>query len=222
MNDCFETGMLFPSKRSVIYKYIEKERYPWMILSCLKDIILEIGKALPSEEYEKRDGNIYISKSSKISSDAQIEGPVIICPNVEIRKDAFIRGSAVIGCGCVVGNSTEIKNSVLFDESKVPHYNYVGDSILGFGAHLGAGVILSNLKSNKSEVVVQLPNGYVKSGLKKLGAIIGDNCEIGCNSVLNPGTIIEKNTDIYPLSSVRGFVCGNSIYKSNNNVILKK
>ena len=222
MSNIIDTVSLFPSKRSLVYEYLIKTEYPWQILPDLKEIIIEIGKKLSKEEYKERNTNIFISKSAKISPDAEIRAPAIICKDAEIRKGAYIRGSVIVGEGCVVGNSTEIKNSVLFDKVQAPHYNYIGDSILGYGAHLGAGVVLSNLKSDKTEVSVHLNDRSIPTGARKLGSLIGDLAEIGCNSVLNPGTVIGRCSNVYPLCRVRGYVSENSIYKSEKDIISKK
>ena len=199
--------------------------YPWEIYSILDEYIIELGNTLDSEKYEKRGDNIWIAKSAKVAPTACINGPLIIDENAEIRHCAFIRGTAIIGKGATVGNSTEIKCAVLFDGVQVPHYNYVGNSVLGHKAHMGAGSITSNLKSDKSLVSVKnIPNGNggytsIATGLKKFGAILGDNVEVGCNSVLNPGTVIGKGTQVYPLSMVRGFIPAKSIYKSKSEIV---
>lgn len=194
---------------------------PWKILSKISKFIVELGLCLPSEKYEKLKENIWIAKNAKISKTACLNGPLIIDDYAEIRHCAYIRGNAIVGKNAVVGNSTEIKNSILFDRVQVPHYNYVGDSILGYKSHMGAGSITSNVKSDKSTVKVSYNGEKIDTGLKKFGAIIGDYTEIGCNTVLNPGTIIGRNSNIYPLSSVRGFVPENSIYKSESEIIRK-
>lgn len=215
------TSKLLSCESTIVGSFLEKINYPWEIIPKIKEIILLLGGALDVREYEKVGESVYISKLARIDKNAKIEGPCIICANAEIRHGAYIRGNAIIGRGCVVGNSSEIKNSILFDYAQVPHFNYVGDSILGYRAHLGAGVKISNLKSDKSNVTINYGQGKIKTDLKKLGAIVGDNSEIGCNSVLNPGTIVGKNTTIYPLSSVRGYVNENSIYKSENEIVKK-
>ena len=194
---------------------------PWKILSKISTFIVELGLCLPSEKYEKLKENIWIAKNAKISKTACLNGPLIIDDYAEIRHCAYIRGNAIVGKNAVVGNSTEIKNSILFDRVQVPHYNYVGDSILGYKSHMGAGGITSNVKSEKSTVKVSYNGEKIDTGLQKFGAIIGDYTEIGCNTVLNPGTIIGRNSNIYPLSSVRGFVPENSIYKSASEIIRK-
>ena len=195
--------------------------YPWEALPKIKEFILQLGAMLDESVYEKRGEDIWIARSAKIAPTAYINGPVIICPNAEVRHCAFIRGSAIVGEDAVIGNSTELKNCIIFNEAQVPHYNYVGDSILGYKAHLGAGSITSNLKSDKSLVTIPEGDGRLGTGLKKFGAIVGDNVEVGCNSVLNPGTVVGRNTNIYPLSMVRGVVEENSIYKKKGEVAEK-
>lgn len=194
---------------------------PWKILSKISMFIMELGIYLPSEKYEKVKENIWIAKNAKISKTACLNGPLIIDEYAEIRHCAYIRGNAIVGKSAVVGNSTEIKNSILFDNVQVPHYNYVGDSVLGYKSHMGAGSITSNVKSDKSVVKVSYNGEKINTGLKKFGAIIGDYADIGCNAVLNPGTVIGRNSNIYPLSSVRGFVPENSIYKSALMIVKK-
>ena len=201
--------------------FIDKT-YPWEVLSHIGDFILKIGESLNEEEYTKLNKNVWISKSAKIAPTALINGPAIICKNAEVRHCAFIRGNAIVGENAVVGNSTELKNVILFDNVQVPHYNYVGDSILGYKTHMGAGSITSNVKSDKTLVAVSYLGNRVETGLKKFGAILGDNVEVGCNSVLNPGSIIGRRSNIYPLSMVRGYISPNSIYKNKNEIIAKK
>lgn len=196
--------------------------YPWEVLPKIGDFILKLGATLPEEKYEKRGGNIWVAKSAKVYPSACINGPAIIDEDAEIRHCAFIRGNAIVGKGAVVGNSTELKNVILFNKVQVPHYNYVGDSILGWGAHMGAGSITSNVKSDKTLVVVKAGEERYETGLKKFGAMLGDHVEVGCNSVLNPGTIIGKGTNIYPTSMVRGFVPAGSIYKKQGEIAEKK
>ncbi len=195
--------------------------YPWEVLTKIKEFVIEMGNHLPKNKYEQIKENVWVAKSAKIADFVSIEGPTIIQPEADIRHCAFIRGSAIVGKNVVVGNSSEIKNSILFDYVQVPHFNYVGDSILGYRAHLGAGVILSNLKSDKSEIKVSLENKKIHTGLKKFGAIIGDFVEIGCNAVLNPGTILGKNCSVYPTSMVRGFLGENMIFKNSGQIIKK-
>ena len=195
--------------------------YVWEALPKIKEFIIKLGETLPEDVYEKRGENIWIAKNAKVAPTAYINGPVIICENAEIRHCAFIRGSAIVGENAVIGNSTELKNCIIFNNAQVPHYNYVGDSILGYKAHLGAGSITSNLKSDKSLVTIPVGEEKLATGLKKFGAIVGDNVEVGCNSVLNPGTVVGRNTNIYPLSMVRGVVEENIIYKKKGEVAEK-
>ncbi len=196
--------------------------YPWEALPKIKEFIIALGETLPEEKYERREGDIWVARSAKVFPSAYIGGPAIIDEEAEIRHCAFIRGSAIVGKGAVVGNSTELKNVVLFNKVQVPHYNYVGDSILGFKAHMGAGSITSNVKSDKTLVVVKAGEETFETGLKKFGAMLGDNVEVGCNSVLNPGTVIGKNTNIYPTSMVRGVIPQGSIYKRQGEIAEKR
>lgn len=196
--------------------------YPWEALSKIKDFIISLGETLPEEKYERREGNIWVARNAKVFPSAYIGGPAIIDEEAEIRHCAFIRGSAIVGKGAVVGNSTELKNVILFNKVQVPHYNYVGDSILGYKAHMGAGSITSNVKSDKTLVVVKAGEETFETGLKKFGAMLGDQVEVGCNSVLNPGTVIGKNTNIYPTSMVRGVVPADSIYKRQGETVGKR
>lgn len=196
-------------------------KWPWEVIPDIAEFIVELGQTLLTEKYDKIGENIWVAKTATVSQTASLNGPLIVDEGAEIRHCAYIRGSAIIGKGAVVGNSTEIKNSVLFDGANVPHYNYIGDSILGYKAHMGAGSITSNVKSDKSIVKVLYNGDRIDTGLKKFGAIIGDFVEVGCNAVLNPGTIIGRNTSVYPLSSVRGVVPPNSIYKFANVIVEK-
>ncbi len=196
--------------------------YPWEALPKIKDFIISLGETLPEEKYERRDGNIWVARNAKVFPSAYIGGPAIIDEEAEIRHCAFIRGSAIVGKGAVVGNSTELKNVILFNKVQVPHYNYVGDSILGYKAHMGAGSITSNVKSDKTLVVVKAGEETLETGLKKFGAMLGDQVEVGCNSVLNPGTVIGKNTNIYPTSMVRGLIPADSIYKRQGETVEKR
>lgn len=195
--------------------------YPWEVLPKISAFILELGATLSGDDYEKRGENVWIAKSAKVAPTAFINGPAIIGKGAEVRHCAFIRGNAIVGEGAVVGNSTELKNVILFNKVQVPHYNYVGDSILGYKSHMGAGSITSNVKSDKKLVVVKSPEGKIETGMKKFGAMLGDEVEVGCGSVLNPGTVVGAHTNIYPLSSVRGFVPGKSIYKKQGEVVEK-
>ena len=199
----------------------EDVTYPWEVLPKIGEFIQKLGDTLSEEEYEKRGENIWIAKSAKVAPTACIHGPAIIGKDAEVRHCAFIRGNAIVGEGAVVGNSTELKNVILFNKVQVPHYNYVGDSVLGYKAHMGAGSITSNVKSDKTLVTVKTPDGPIETGLKKFGAMLGDNVEVGCGSVLNPGTVVGAHTNIYPLSMVREFVPANSIYKKRGEVAEK-
>lgn len=201
---------------------LESVEYPWEALSKIGDFILQLGAALSEEEYEKRGEDVWIDKSAKIYPNNYIAGPVIIGANTEVRPGAFIRGNALVGENCVVGNSTELKNVILFNNVQVPHYNYVGDSILGYKSHMGAGSITSNVKSDKTLVTISYDGEKIPTERKKVGAVLGDNVEVGCGSVLNPGTIVGKNSNIYPLSMVRGFVPANSIYKKQGEIAEKR
>ena len=200
---------------------LESVTYPWEALPKIKDFIIELGNSLDPEEYEKRGENIWIHKSATVFDSAYIAGPCIIGKDTEVRQCAFIRGSALVGDNCVVGNSTELKNVIIFNNVQVPHYNYVGDSILGFHSHMGAGSITSNVKSDKTLVHVKGADFDIATGMKKFGAMLGDYVEVGCNSVLNPGTVIGSHSNIYPLSRVRGYVPSNSIYKDLNDIVTK-
>lgn len=195
--------------------------YPWEALPRIGEFIRRLGATLSEEEYERVDQDVLIARSAKVFPSAYIHGPVIVGKGAEVRHCAFIRGNALIGEGAVVGNSTELKNVVLFNQVQVPHYNYVGDSILGYKAHMGAGSITSNVKSDKKLVLVHTPEGDIETGIKKFGAMIGDNVEVGCGSVLNPGTIVGRGSSIYPLSSVRGVVPEKSIYKKQGEIAEK-
>lgn len=193
--------------------------YPWEALPSIGSFILQLGAALPAEEYDHPAGDVWIAKSAQVAPTAGITGPCIIGPDTQVRQCAFIRGKALVGAGCVVGNSTELKNVILFDGVQVPHYNYVGDSILGYKAHMGAGSITSNVKSDKTLVVVKDGEERMETGLKKFGAMLGDRVEVGCNSVLNPGTVLGRDVSVYPLSCVRGTVPAGHIFKAPGNVV---
>lgn len=213
---------LYDYSKTIAKSLFESIEYPWEALPKIKDFIIELGKTLDPEIYEQRGENIWVAKSANVFPSAYLGGPLIICEDAEVRHCAFIRGSAIVGKGAVVGNSTELKNSILFDGVQVPHYNYIGDSILGFKSHTGAGTITSNLKSDKTLVTVLVDGEKVETGVKKFGAMLGDHVEVGCNSVLNPGTVIGSNTNVYPLSFVRGYVPENSIYKRLGEVAEKR
>lgn len=215
---------LYTLEETVAADLFEGLTYPWEALSKISAFICELGKNLDPAVYEQKGENIWIAKNAKVAPTACINGPVIIDEEAEIRHCAFIRGNAIVGKGAVVGNSTELKNVVLFNKVQVPHYNYVGDSVLGYKAHMGAGSITSNVKSDKTLVVVKdnATEEKIETGLKKFGAMLGDEVEVGCNSVLNPGTVIGSHSNVYPLSMVRGVVPGNSIYKNKNEIIEKQ
>ena len=200
---------------------LETVDYPWEVLPKIGDFIKEIGPTLDPEVFEQRGENIWIAKSVSFAATATLNGPLIIDEDTEVRPGAFIRGNAIVGEGAVVGNSTELKNVILFNKVQVPHYNYVGDSVLGYKAHMGAGSITSNVKSDKKLVVVKSPEGQIETGIKKFGAMLGDEVEVGCGTVLNPGSVVGSHSNIYPLSSVRGFVPANSIYKRQGEVVEK-
>ena len=212
---------LYSLDQTIARKLLENAVYPWEVLPKIKKFIIELGNQLNKDEYEQKGENIWIAKTAKVAPTAYINGPAIIGKDAEIRHCAFIRGNAIIGEGAVVGNSTELKNVILFNKVQVPHYNYVGDSILGYKSHMGAGSITSNVKSDKKLVIVKNGDAKIETGLKKFGAMIGDNVEVGCGSILNPGSVIGKNTNIYPLSSVRGVIKENSIYKNQNEIVEK-
>ena len=220
MEEC-KIQNLYDLSQTIASSLFKDVAYPWEVLPKIKDFIIALGNTLDTNIYEKKGENIWIAKSAKVAPTAYISGPVIIGEETEIRHCAFIRGNAIVGNHCVVGNSTELKNVILFNNVQVPHYNYVGDSILGSRSHMGAGSITSNVKSDKKLVIVKTESECMETGLKKFGAMIGDNVEVGCNSVLNPGTVIGKNSNIYPLSCVRGIVLANSIYKNQNEVVAK-
>ena len=213
---------LYNLEQTIAKDIFEGVTYPWEVLPKIEEFIISLGKTLDKNEYEEKGENIWIAKSAKVAPTAYIAGPVIIGKNAEIRHCAFIRGKAIVGEGAVVGNSTELKNVILFNKVQVPHYNYVGDSILGYKSHMGAGSITSNVKSDKKLVIVKNGKEQIETGLKKFGAMLGDEVEVGCGSVLNPGTIIGKHTNIYPLSSVRGVVPEHSIYKNQKEIVEKK
>lgn len=199
----------------------EGAEYPWEVLPKIHDFILELGKTLPADKFEKRGEDIWIAKSATVAPTACLNGPLIVDEEAEIRHCAFVRGNAIVGKGAVVGNSTELKNVVLFNKVQVPHYNYVGDSVLGFKSHMGAGSITSNVKSDKTLVVVKSAGEKIETALKKMGAMLADHVEVGCNSVLNPGTVIGRNSNIYPTSCVRGCIPANSIYKNEKEIVEK-
>lgn len=218
----FTIANLLDLSQTIAKDLFEGKTYPWEVLPEIGDFIVKLGKTLSLEEYEYQNGDIWIAKSAEVAPTACIIGPAIIGKDAKVRHCAFIRGKAIIGEGAVVGNSTELKNTVLFNKVQVPHYNYVGDSVLGYKSHMGAGSICSNVKSDKKLVVVKDGREKIETGVKKFGAMLGDNVEVGCGSVLNPGTVIGRNTNIYPLSSVRGCVPANSIYKNKDEIVEKE
>lgn len=213
---------LYDLTHTLASDYLKQFTYPWEALAGLSDFIIELGNSLDPEEYEKRGENIWVHKTAKVFDSAYLHGPVIVGKDAEVRHCAFIRGSALIGEGAVVGNSTELKNVILFDKVQVPHYNYVGDSILGYKSHMGAGSITSNVKSDKTHVVVTDGVERIDTGRKKVGAMLGDGVEVGCNSVLNPGSVIGRGSRVYPLSSVRGTVPAASIYKRSGDIAAQR
>ena len=201
---------------------LEKTEYPWEALGGIGEFVLRLGATLSPEEYDHPAEDVWIAKDAEIYPNTYIKGPCIIGYGTEVRPGAFIRGNALVGENCVVGNSTELKNVILFDNVQVPHYNYVGDSILGYKAHMGAGSITSNVKSDKTLIVVKDGKEAIETGRKKIGALLGDRVEIGCNSVLNPGTVVGRNSTVYPVSSVHGVIPANSIYKAKDDIVIKE
>lgn len=217
-----EINALYTLDETIAKEIFDGVIYPWEVLSKIGDFIRTLGSSLSEDLYEKRGDDVWIARSAVVYPSAYINGPAIIDEEAEVRHCAFIRGNAIVGKGAVVGNSTELKNVILFNKVQVPHYNYVGDSILGFKAHMGAGSITSNVKSDKTLVVVRAGDETYETGLKKFGAMLGDNVEVGCNSVLNPGTVIGKQANIYPTSMVRGFIPACSIYKKQGEIAEKR
>ena len=217
-----KVSQLLDLSHTMAGEYLKQFDYPWQALDGIKDLILALGPTLSPEEYGQPAPNVWIHKTAAVAPMAYLGAPCIIGPKTEVRHCAFIRGSALVGEGCVVGNSVELKNVILFDGVQTPHYNYVGDSILGYKSHMGAGSITSNVKSDKTLVVVKNSGELIPTGRKKFGAILGDHVEVGCNSVLNPGTVIGRGSSVYPTSSVRGVVPAGSIYKARRNVVSKE
>ena len=217
-----KTAELYDLGHTAAAALLAGAEYPWQALDGIGAFILALGSTLPESEYDHPAEDVWIARDAAVFPSAYIKGPCIIGHGTEVRQCAFIRGNALVGDKCVVGNSTELKNVILFDGVQVPHYNYVGDSILGYKAHMGAGSITSNVKSDKTPVVVKSRDVQFETGLKKFGAMLGDHVEVGCNSVLNPGTVIGRNTNIYPLSRVRGYVPANSIFKEEGSIVEKK
>ena len=221
MSEVLMIKNLYNLEETIAAGIFEGKTYPWEVLPEIKTFIITLGESLPADKFDRREGNIWIAKSAKIYPNATIIGPCIIDEETEVRPGAFIRGNAIVGKKCVVGNSTELKNVILFNNVQVPHYNYVGDSVLGFKSHMGAGAVTSNVKSDKTLVVVKNKDERIETGLKKFGAMLGDEVEVGCNSVLNPGTVIGRHSNVYPTSSVRGFVPSNHIFKDPLHVVEK-
>lgn len=217
-----KTEELLDLTKTIAAPLFEGKQYPWEVLADISDFIIELGKTLPEDEFELRGENVWVAKDAKVFHSAYIGSPCIIDHGAEIRHCAFIRGSAIVGKNAVVGNSTEIKNSILFDNVQAPHYNYIGDSILGYKSHMGAGSITSNVKSDKTLVVIKSPEGNIETKRKKVGAILGDHVEIGCNSVLNPGTVLGRGASVYPTSCVRGVIPQNGIYKDKDNIVIRE
>lgn len=217
-----EISKMYDLSETIAKDLFEGLTYPWEALAGIGDFIVKLGETLDPEIYEKRGENIWIAKSAKVAESASLTGPLIIDENAEIRQCAFIRGKAIVGKNCVVGNSCELKNDVLFNNVQVPHFNYVGDSILGYRSHMGAGSITSNVKADRTNVVVKGKGEEIETGLRKFGAMLGDFVEVGCNAVLNPGSVIGAHTNVYPLSMVRGVVPANSIYKNKDEIVPKE
>ncbi len=220
--ECAKIINLYDLEHTIAKPLLEKYTYPWEVLPHIGEFIVELCKTLSKDEFDVVNGNVYVAKTAKVAANATLNGPAIICDGAELRTGAFIRGNVIIGKNCVAGNSCEFKNAILFDNVQVPHFNYVGDSILGHRSHMGAGSITSNVKSDKTLVKVKCGDEVIETGLKKFGAMLGDSVEVGCNSVLNPGTVIGKNSNIYPLSCVRGVVPANSIYKTGGKLVEKR
>lgn len=212
---------LYDLNETIAKDLFDGKTYPWELLPLIREFVVKLGNTLNPEEYDKIGEDVWVAKSADIAPTATLNGPCIIGKETEVRPGAFIRGNAIVGEGAVVGNSTELKNVILFNKVQVPHYNYVGDSILGYKAHMGAGSVTSNVKSDKKPVVVHGEDFQIETGMKKFGAMLGDNVEVGCNSVLNPGTVVGRSSNIYPLSSVRGVVPANSIFKSRQEIVRK-
>lgn len=222
MSEMITVSELYDLKETIASELLKEVTYPWEALPKIHDFIISLGERLPKEIYEERGEHIWVAKSAKVAPTACLNGPLIVDEDAEIRHCAFVRGNAIVGKGAVVGNSTELKNVILFNKVQVPHYNYVGDSILGYKSHMGAGSITSNVKSDRTLVTVKGEGISIETGLKKMGAMLGDNVEVGCNSVLNPGTVIGRNTNIYPASMVRGVIPADSIYKKATEIAGKR
>ncbi len=216
------TEMLLDISHTITAQLFSRAVYPWEVLPFIGEFIKELGKELPKDEYDSPSENVWIHKSAKVAPSASITGPCIICEDAEIRHCAFIRGNVVIGRKSVLGNSCEMKNAILCDEVQVPHFNYVGDSVLGYKSHMGAGSITSNVRQDKQNIVLHVNGEHIATGLRKFGAILGDHVEVGCNAVMNPGSVIGRDSNVYPLSMVRGFVPACSIYKNENEIVAKR
>ncbi len=216
-----KTAELYDLEHTIAAPLLAESEYPWQILGKIKDFVIALGETLDKEKFEEVQPQVWIAKSAKVFPSAYIAAPCIIDEEAEVRHSAFIRGGVIVGKNCVVGNSTEMKNAIIFDNVQIPHFNYVGDSILGFKSHLGAGAVTSNVKSDKTLVTIKNGDEKIETGLKKFGAMVGDYTEVGCNSVLCPGTVIGKNCTVYPLSRVRGYLKENSIFKSQENIVTK-
>lgn len=216
-----KTAELYDLKHTIAAPLLAESEYPWQILGKIKDFVIALGETLDKEKFDQVQPQVWIAKSAKVFPSAYIAAPCIIDEDAEVRHCAFIRGGVIVGKNCVVGNSTEMKNAIIFDNVQIPHFNYVGDSILGFKSHLGAGAVTSNVKSDKTLVTIKNGDEKIETGLKKFGAMVGDFTEVGCNSVLCPGTVIGKNCTVYPLSRVRGYLKENSIFKSQENIVTK-
>ena len=221
LKDKVMINQLYDLKETIAVQVFDGVEFPWEVLPKIHDFIIQLGEKLDLEKFDKVGEDIWVAKTAKIASSACLNGPLIIDEEAEVRHCAYIRGNAIVGKGAVVGNSTELKNVILFNKVQVPHYNYVGDSILGYKAHMGAGSITSNVKSDKTLVDIKIIGAPVKTGLKKVGAMLGDYVEVGCNSVLNPGTVVGRNSNVYPTSCVRGVIPESSIYKNNGEIITK-
>ena len=219
MKNNMKTSELYNLNHTQAKPLLEKTEYPWEVLKNIGDFIVQLGNSLSLDEYDKIGENVWVSKTAEIFPNNYIAGPAIIGHNTEVRPGAFIRGNALVGENCVVGNSTELKNVIIFDNVQVPHYNYVGDSVLGYKSHMGAGAVTSNVKQDKTLISVDMGTEKIETNQKKFGAMLGDNVEIGCNTVLNPGTVIGQNSRVYPLSMVRGFVPANTIHKNSGEMI---
>lgn len=222
MEEKLKITCLFDVSKTIAAPLFAGKVFPWEILPDISDFILSLGEYLPKDKFSSLGGGVWIAKSASIAPTAQINGPCIIDEDAEIRHCAYIRGSAIVGKGAVVGNSCELKNCILFDGAQIPHFNYVGDSVIGYRSHMGAGAITSNVKSDKTLVEIRVNGKRIATVRKKVGAFLGDGVEVGCNSVLNPGTVVGKGSRVYPLSSVRGYVPSDSIYKSNGETVAKK